>query len=278
MSLIVALIISEKKRATLEANHIFAFPSDVKYVFPKHPSDLSVQPDLLISKLSDVDDEWEKVIDKQLNHIPHVTPISAQRVVQDRWLTFQQLDKSGVDVPETVLIGSLDPIPEHLRYPMMLKTQIACGPVGSHLMMIAESKGDVEKYRSDEAIRSVGDFIIAQQFVPHKKFYKIFVIGDNVFVYEREVRGDMVSGEVFEPKTYATMGIGREAIASEDSPFFLIAQRIQSAFELNLFGIDVIKSDKKLYVIDVNYFPTYKELGGTEFRNQLDQFCRSLVR
>ena len=279
MQIHVALIISDKKRNTFETNNVFdSLTSDVEYTFLKRPSDLIVPPDLIISKLSDVDLEWERVLADEWKHIPHATSTSAQRVVRDRWLTFRKLGECTVDVADTILIQSSEPVPDDLKYPMILKTRIACGPSGSHLVMIATTREDVEKYRSDPVIRSVGDSIIAQQFFPHRKFFKLFCFGDKVFVYEREVMGDMQTGEVFKPaiqsSSVSTNGVG----LPETSELISVAQKVQSVFELNLFGIDVIQSGSKLIVVDVNYFPTYKELGGAEFRVLLDQFCRTLVR
>lgn len=49
---------------------------------------------------------------------------------------------------------------------------------------------------------------------------------------------------------------------SENEVLFieLILKNIKEFFNLNLFGVDLILSDKKYFIIDINYFPAYSEL------------------
>lgn len=56
-----------------------------------------------------------------------------------------------------------------------------------------------------------------------------------------------------------------------------IGERIREALGLTLFGFDVIVSDatQELFVIDVNYFPSYKELDdfSSALRKHIKQRC-----
>ncbi|GMF28343.1 unnamed protein product [Phytophthora lilii] len=56
-----------------------------------------------------------------------------------------------------------------------------------------------------------------------------------------------------------------------------IGERLRDELKLTLFGFDVIVADdtQDLYVIDVNYFPSYRELDdlGTILRKHMKQLC-----
>jgi len=55
-----------------------------------------------------------------------------------------------------------------------------------------------------------------------------------------------------------------------------IAACLRQAFGLSLFGFDLIQStDKHLYVVDLNYFPSYKEL--ENFPDQLRQYLKDRI-
>ena len=297
MSLLVALIISEKKRQTLEANGVFSLQTNITYTFPRSVDELmsGPTPDLIISKLSDLKEstDWVDVLDNQLAHIPQAASVDSQRVVRDRWMTCEKLKQAEIDFPETFLISCESQICDVKTFPVILKTQIACGPSASHLMMIADSASDILSFfrfpkpeLANGATQIDNKSIIAQTFLDHEIFLKVFVVGDNVFVFNRQVER-MKSGEIFRPiVTIPDHNDHHHGQLGTTSIWFShiqsIARRISSSFSFELFGFDVIESSNKLFVVDVNFFPTFKELvkelGGPGFRNILDSYCKNLVR
>ncbi|RLN92626.1 hypothetical protein BBJ28_00026815, partial [Nothophytophthora sp. Chile5] len=57
-----------------------------------------------------------------------------------------------------------------------------------------------------------------------------------------------------------------------------IGERLREQLQLSLFGFDVIVADdgaQELYVIDVNYFPSYKELDdlSSQLRKHVKRQC-----
>lgn len=78
--------------------------------------------------------------------------------------------------------------------------------------------------------------------------------------------------------TTAAPTLASAAVARTQSEIFAavraIGERIREALGLSLFGFDVIVSDatQELYVIDVNYFPSYKELD--DFSSALRQHIK----
>ena len=132
-------------------------------------------------------------------------------------------------------------------------------------------------FQESPELASVGKSFIVQEFIPHEEFLKIFVIGKEIFVFKRKVER-MKDGEITRPKISCVSA--REVVLSNDLSrrLQMIATSISSIFKFELFGFDVIESGEQLFVVDVNYFPTFKELGGEKFRQLLDQYCKYLVR
>ena len=198
-------------------------------------------------------------------------------------MTCEKLRQADIDFPKTHLISCDSDICGVKKFPVFLKTQIACGPSASHLMMIANSAPDVVSFfHSPELTHGVTQIdhksIIAQTFLDHEIFLKVFVVGENVFVFDRKV-GAMKSGKIFRP--IVTIPDHNEHHHDQSiwfSQIQSIARKLSSAFHFDLFGFDVIESNKKLFVVDVNFFPTFKELGGFGFRKLLDSYCQTLVR
>ena len=274
-------MISEKKRKTLEQLGFFdADYSTVTYSLPSLDQlDAASDADLIISKISDCSSpEKLEAIAQMTSTIPHMTSMESQRMVADRWSMYQRLDESGIPIPETRLIQSNNDICP-LSFPVILKTRVACGPSHSHLMMIATSNQHVEQFLIHPEIGFSNEVAVAQSYLQHEKFLKIFVIDGNIFIFERRIKMDAELGELFRPTVVVDGEDNVEIYEShpQHEQLSQMALKIQNIFHLNLFGFDVICLDNNVFVVDVNYFPTYAELGGKRLRQLIDAYCRKLV-
>ena len=274
-------MISEKKRKTLEQLGFFdANDTSVTYtLLSLDQLDAASDLDLIISKVSDFSspDKLEAMA-RMTSTIPHMTSMESQRIVADRWIMYQRLVEGGIPIPETRLIQSKNDICP-LSYPVILKTRVACGPSHSHLIMIATSNQHVEQFLVHPDIGSSNQVAVAQSYLQHEQFLKIFVIDGNVFIFERRIKMDAGFGELFRPTVVVDEKENVEIYESHPHHEQLsqMALKIQNIFHLNLFGFDVICLDNNVFVVDVNYFPTYSELGGKGLRQLIDAYCRKLV-
>lgn len=147
-----------------------------------------------------------------------------------------------------------------------------------------------------------------QEFINHSgRLFKGYVLGDHINVAERRslpnLEADAAQVHFNTQKQYPTAEDFHPSAAS--APAFsststapvstntstapicsqieifaavrAIGERIREALGLTLFGFDVIVSDatQELFVIDVNYFPSYKELDdfSSALRKHIKQRC-----
>ncbi|KAF1318354.1 Inositol-tetrakisphosphate 1-kinase-like, partial [Globisporangium splendens] len=136
-----------------------------------------------------------------------------------------------------------------------------------------------------------------QEFINHSgRLFKGYVLGDLINVAERRSLPNIQAGathvhfntqkqyptaEDFHPDVTDSLTATAGVTYRDQSEIFAavraIGERIREELNLSLFGFDVIVSDatQELYVIDVNYFPSYKELDGfsTVLRKHIKQRC-----
>lgn len=268
----MAVIVSDKKWATLSARHVFDFRGLVRYSRVISSTDFErVSPDLVLAKISD-SPEWRGEL-SGYDGSTQVASVKSQLVVHDRWLTYERL-KDRVRLPETRYIESEEET--EFNGKVILKTSRACGPAQSHLMLITESRD-----KAFEFFDSVKEPIVIQAFIPHDKFFlKVFVIGDKVFAFRR----DSVDSDTSDP--FSSQDIGKtskdQVIPIEDpellSTIREISRKCVETLEFSLMGLDFIQESESqdLYLVDVNYFPTFSELGA-QLGPLLDEFCYQFV-
>lgn len=161
--------------------------------------------------------------------------------------------------------------------PLIVKPLIAAGTKQSHYMLIAIK---------ESALTKLPPKSIVQEFVNHDAtLYKVYVLGDFVNVYKRnslpnlpsdlsEATVDLVQfdsqrpypklndfGIDFDEKgdcnnaSTSTPSVTREEVKP-------IVEVLKKAFGLELFGFDILmgSNDGECFVVDVNYFPSYKEV------------------
>jgi inositol-1,3,4-trisphosphate 5/6-kinase/inositol-tetrakisphosphate 1-kinase len=181
-----------------------------------------------------------------------------------------------------------------LSTPLIVKPLIAAGTKQSHYMLIAIQ---------ESALAKLPPKSIVQEFVNHDAtLYKVYVLGDFVNVYKRhslpnlpsdlsEATVDMVKFDSQRPyPKLKDFGIGIED-ASDCNNYSIpqsastvtreevkpIVEVLKRAFGLELFGFDILMGSNNgdCFVVDVNYFPSYKEV--PDFPSLLAQYLTQRV-
>lgn len=155
----------------------------------------------------------------------------------------------------------------------------------SHMMSIITKRSDLEY---------VNFPVIYQEFVNHSgRLFKGYVLGTLINVAERQSLPNVCENashvQFNTQEQYPSVSdfytVPTSTNTSNDSSprtqqelfaaVRAIGKQIQETLHLSLFGYDVIVSEmtQELYVIDVNYFPSYKEL--TEFDDLLRRHIRT---
>ncbi|KAG6622025.1 inositol-tetrakisphosphate 1-kinase-like [Phytophthora cinnamomi] len=160
------------------------------------------------------------------------------------------------------------------RLPLICKSVEACATDRSHIMSVVTKREDLH-YVEYPALY--------QEFVNHSsRLFKGYVLGDIINVAERRSLPNLVAGTAqrvlfntqenyptskdFHPHADATSQDEAANGWTQEEIFTAvraIGERLRDELKLTLFGFDVIVADdgsQDLYVIDVNYFPSYREL------------------
>ncbi|KAG7369009.1 inositol 1, 3, 4-trisphosphate 5/6-kinase [Nitzschia inconspicua] len=166
-----------------------------------------------------------------------------------------------------------------LSTPLIVKPLIAAGTKESHCMLIA---------LHETAFVKLPPKTIVQEYVNHDAtLYKIYVLGDFVSVYERHslpnlpddlstATVDLVEFDSQRPYPNLRDFVHnmdetdrspkdtkfRNAVAVTVEEVTPVVRALKKAFGLELFGFDILRrsGDKEWLVVDVNYFPSYKEV------------------
>jgi len=164
-------------------------------------------------------------------------------------------------------------------YPLIAKPLDAAGTVQSHKMTVV---------LKEDGLQDLTTPCLLQSFENHGGvLFKVYVLGDHVRVFPRPSLPNLPFGAVYEKRSLdfdsqkpypglVDFGVGVDTIheqpTTSPAPTHLtldevlpIADNIRRTFGLDLFGFDVLVRDsekvpKELIVVDVNYFPSYKEL------------------
>mmetsp|Transcript_2822 Transcript_2822/g.6674 ORF Transcript_2822/g.6674 Transcript_2822/m.6674 type:complete len:567 (+) Transcript_2822:248-1948(+) len=162
-----------------------------------------------------------------------------------------------------------------LSTPLIVKPLIAAGTKQSHYMLIA---------LKESALAKLPPKSIVQEFVNHDAtLYKVYVLGDFVNVYRRnslpnlpqdvsEATVDLVEFDSQRPyPKLKDFGFEQSSGDNAEIPVDVLVTReevkpiveaLKRAFGLELFGFDILmgSDNGECYVVDVNYFPSYKEV------------------
>ncbi|KAG1693890.1 hypothetical protein DVH05_022810 [Phytophthora capsici] len=176
------------------------------------------------------------------------------------------------------------------RLPLICKSVEACATDRSHMMSVITKREDLH-YKEYPALY--------QEFVNHSnRLFKGYVLGDIINVAERRSLPNLVAGTAQQvhfntQEKYPTSkdfhphdddnAVHEKTVGgwTQEEIFTAvraIGERLRDELKLTLFGFDVIVADdgtQDLYVIDVNYFPSYRELDdlGAILRKHVKQLC-----
>lgn len=185
----------------------------------------------------------------------------------------------------------------NLQYPLIVKPLTAAGTKQSHKMGVLLGRHGLTD------IRGQGPFLL-QEYANHDcVLYKVYVLGNKVWVFQRPSLPNLPRGEAnltyhggkgfveFDSqRPYPTLDDFGISVDNETriqgiqvneivtvSDIRPVADSIRKAFGLDLFGFDVLvtqvnnlRTTKEVLVVDVNYFPSYKEV--TNFSQLLAQY------
>ncbi|MDE4029818.1 RimK family alpha-L-glutamate ligase [Glaesserella parasuis] len=180
--------------------------------------------------------------------IPILNSSSAFALARDKWQSLQRLAACGIPVPDTLLMGELYSVAEGLSQsglPAVIKTLSGSQGVG---VMLAESYSSALSLL--ETLKSAKVPSLLQTFIAESKGQDIraFVIGDQV-VATMERTG--ASGEF---RANIHRGGTAQAIQLSDAEQ-KIAVQAAKAIGLDVAGVDLIRSQQGIMVLEVNASP-----------------------
>jgi predicted glycosyltransferase/glutathione synthase/RimK-type ligase-like ATP-grasp enzyme len=169
-----------------------------------------------------------------------LNPYPVSTLLRDRVVTFRVLRAAGVRVPETFVASHVSQLlPALDRGPLIIR------PHRRSRKQDVQVVGDAAEL---ERLGSIEEPVFAQRYLPPDEAgpdRKIYSIGGELFGVFR-----------FRPaRTYEEKQGRPFALSSE---LVDIARRCGAAFGIDLFGVDVVESGGKAYVVDVSSFPSFR--------------------
>lgn len=179
----------------------------------------------------------------------------------------------GVELTEGVSL----PFP----FPVMVKRIIGCGTPESHI---------IEIVHNEEQLRSIdvkSDNFIVFPFVRHYgTVFKGYALGDKSFIYPTPsiVLSDDKMISFDSQKAFPEEIMNKnfsEAAAMEICPteeeVSEMAKGIAKGMSVGIFGFDVLRreEDRKLIIVDVNYFPCFRRM--EDFAGKIAEFLKQRV-
>ncbi|MGH9846068.1 MAG: ATP-grasp domain-containing protein [Blastocatellia bacterium] len=174
---------------------------------------------------------------KILNPYPTVV------AMRDKIISTKMLLSAGVPLPETWFATN----------PEQLENLLDDGPIVVKPFWAASQGRGVQVIRTGEELSNVENtegVIFAQRYYqPDGRDHKLYVIGDEVFGVRRVWPPKTLEDKLGEP--FDVNGEMKE-----------IALRCGHTFGVGLYGVDVITSGGKPFVVDINTFPGFKGVPG----------------
>lgn len=167
-----------------------------------------------------------------------LNPYPTVVLMKDKILSTQVLQRAGVPLPATFFAGKAEQLAGLLADGPVVVKPFWGASQGRGVQMIHEPR-ELESITSD-------DLFFAQRLhKPDGRDYKLYVIGDQVFGVRR----------VWPPKTLEDK-LGEAFAVPEEMRQICLA--CGQAFGIDLFGLDIITSEGKPFVVDINTFPGFK--------------------
>lgn len=196
--------------------------------------------------------------------------------VRDKILTATLLLDAGLPTPRTYVTDSLEALrPEIANGPLVVKPfrgrrgeGIRVCPDEAALDALIEERAGNTPTAEDggEDGTALGDrLVFAQEYIEHEGLdYKAYAIGDYVHAIKR----------IF-PATTKAEKLGTPV--GDDPELERLVRDCGKLFGLELYGVDLIKSDRGYVVIEVNCFPGFKGVpnAGERITNHILERARS---
>jgi ribosomal protein S6--L-glutamate ligase len=171
-----------------------------------------------------------------------LNPYPTVVLMKDKILATQVLQRADVPLPETFFAASAE----------QLAPLLGDGPLVVKPFWGASQGRGVQMIQSAEELETLTttDLFFAQRLhKPDGRDYKLYIIGDQVFGVRR----------VWPPKTLEDK-LGEAFDVPEEMRQISFA--CGRAFGIDLFGLDIITSEGKPFVVDINTFPGFKGVPG----------------
>jgi ribosomal protein S6--L-glutamate ligase len=168
-----------------------------------------------------------------------LNPYTVVAMMKDKVLATGILLRAGVPLPETFMASRADQLGGLLAGgPLVVKPY--WGGSQGRGVRIVEKAEDLNDAGADQGL------VFAQRYhKPDGRDHKIYCIGDQIFGVMR----------VWPARTYEDKLGEPFEVSPEMSE---IARRCGRAFGIDLYGLDIIVSDGRPYVVDINTFPGFK--------------------
>lgn len=235
---------AELSRVLREVRRLLAaFGATVDLIFPDdepiEPARVRVEHDLYVLKSKSPSAlRYARALHERGAKTINPYPVTA--LCRDKAVTAQALAAAGVPVPETIV----EPDPARLI------PRLHAGPLIVKPTHGSRGRG-VQVVRTEQDIRRMAasaeaEPIMAQRYhEPDGRDRKMYRIGDDFFCVKR----------VWPPSTYADK-LG--AAVPVDDELQELTAKCGSALGIDLYGVDVVISGGRPYVVDLSSFPGFK--------------------
>ncbi|HMV46349.1 MAG TPA: hypothetical protein PLD20_33275 [Blastocatellia bacterium] len=170
---------------------------------------------------------------KILNPYPTVV------AMRDKIISTKLLLAAGVPLPETFFAAKANQLADALTAGPLVVKPFWAASQGRGVRIIHAAE-ELESLTTDEGL-----FFAQRYYQPDGLDHKLYVIGKEVFGVRRVWPPKTLEDKLGEP--FEVGGEMKE-----------IALRCGQAFGVGLYGVDVITSDGKPFVVDINTFPGFK--------------------
>lgn len=183
-----------------------------------------------------------------------------------------------------VMTKATDDSWKHVAFPMIVKPLTAAGTKASHALTVILQSDDSSTV---QAILQEKVPCLCQEYCNHNAIlYKVYVLGEFISVHARRSLPNLPARRsaythlnfdsqcpyphladfgYLEEETDDATEEGEEQTLTPDCDVQVdevrpIVEALKRAFGLELFGFDILITTTTLRVVDVNYFPSYKEV------------------
>lgn len=220
-------------------------------------------------------------------HVVLIDAIATQRLVLSRATLYNTLARvsavpalaGALEQPRFVVLDagvSAERTAEQLtelRYPLLAKTDLACGTAESHHMMAAQTAAELMPWLAERRAHR----IVVQEFVSHGAVvYKCFAIGDRLGVVARPSIDAPAANAALAFDSQVALGAkhsndndssGNDSNGGDLVAVTRVANEVRAAlaalYGFSVFGFDLLaveQSGGRFAIVDVNYFPGFKEM------------------